>query len=132
MTGLMEYVDYSIGNEEDAEKVFGIKAGTSDVSKGELSHEGYKDVAKQLADKFSLKGVAITLRESFPLSTMDGLLFTTTEISFISLSDQIHIVDRVGGGFFAGGLIYAICNGYSKQDAVEFAGCFLSKAQHSR
>lgn len=26
MSGLMEYVDIAIGNEEDAEKVFGIKA----------------------------------------------------------------------------------------------------------
>ncbi|MGI6484748.1 MAG: PfkB family carbohydrate kinase [Tepidanaerobacteraceae bacterium] len=123
MTGLMEYVDYSIGNEEDAEKVFGIKAGTSDVSKGELSHEGYKDVAKQLADKFSLKGVAITLRESF--SAFDNgwsAIYYDGNQFYKSKRYQIHIVDRVGGGdSFAGGLIYAICNGYSKQDAVEFA-----------
>ena len=34
----------------------------------------------------------------------------------------MHIVDRVGGGdSFGGGLIYSCLNGYSTQDAVEFA-----------
>jgi 2-dehydro-3-deoxygluconokinase len=123
MTGLMEYVDVAIGNEEDAEKVFNIKAGTSDVTKGELSEEGYKDVARQLAEKFSLKGVAITLRESF--SAFDNgwsALYYDGKEYYKSRRYQIHIVDRVGGGdSFGGGLIYALCNGYAPQDAVEFA-----------
>lgn len=123
MTQLMEYVDVAIGNEEDAEKVFGIKAGTSDVTKGELSEEGYKDVARQLAEKFSLKGVAITLRESF--SAFDNgwsALYYDGKEFYKSRRYQIHIVDRVGGGdSFGGGLIYALCNGYAPQDAIEFA-----------
>ena len=52
MSGLMEYVDVAIGNEEDAEKVFGIKAGASDVTRGELSHEGYREVARELVKRF--------------------------------------------------------------------------------
>ena len=35
---------------------------------------------------------------------------------------DLHIVDRVGGGdSFGGGLIYALLNGKSTQEAVEFA-----------
>lgn len=40
MIKLIEYVDIAIGNEEDAEKVFGIKAGSTDITKGVLSEEG--------------------------------------------------------------------------------------------
>ena len=52
MGELCKYVDVCIANEEDASDVFGIKAANTDVTKGEVNHEGYKDVAKQLADRF--------------------------------------------------------------------------------
>ena len=64
MGELCKYVDVCIANEEDASDVFGIKAADTDVTKGEVNHEGYKDVAKQLADRFGFSKVAITLRES--------------------------------------------------------------------
>ena len=38
-----------------------------------------------------------------------------------SKSYHLHIVDRVGGDSFGGGLIYALLNGKSTQDAIEFA-----------
>ena len=40
MGKLMEYVDVLIANEEDADKVFGIKAPDTDVTAGELNLEG--------------------------------------------------------------------------------------------
>lgn len=52
----------------DAEKVSGIKAEGTDVTGGTLNNEGYKNVAKQLTEKFGLKYVEITLRESFAAS----------------------------------------------------------------
>ena len=64
MATLMSYVDVCIANEEDAEKVFGIKAENTDVDKGVVNHDGYKSVAKQLSDRFGCKRVAITLRTS--------------------------------------------------------------------
>lgn len=132
MMALMEYVDVAIGNEEDAEKVFGIKAASSDVTKGVLDEEGYREVARQLLEKFSLKGVAITLRESFSAfdNGWSGLYYDGKEF-YKSRRYEIHIVDRVGGGdSFAGGLIYALLNGYSPQDAVEFAAA-ASCLKHS-
>ena len=44
MTKLCQYVDVCIGNEEDADTTLGFKAANSDITKGELNLEGYKDV----------------------------------------------------------------------------------------
>jgi len=123
MGKLMEYVDVCIANEEDAEKVFGIKADNTDITSGKLSHEGYKDVAKKLMDRFGFKKVAITLRESISASDNNwaAMLYDGSDFYF-SRKYPVHIVDRVGGGdSFGAGLIYAIMNDYSSKDAIEFA-----------
>ncbi|MBR5236748.1 MAG: sugar kinase [Clostridia bacterium] len=123
MSGLMEYVDVCIANEEDAEKVFGIKASATDITSGELSDAGYRDVAKQLADKFGFSHVAITLRESISASinNWSALLYDGKEY-YKSKKYNINIVDRVGGGdSFGGGLIYGFLEKYSMQDTIEFA-----------
>ena len=123
MTGLCQYVDVCISNEEDAKDVFGIEAENTDIYGGKLNHEGYKSVAKQLADKFGFEKVAITLRTSISASDNDwaGMLYDGKDYCF-SKSYHLHIVDRVGGGdSFGGGLIYALLSGKSTQDAVEFA-----------
>ena len=74
----MAAVDYCIANEEDAEKVFGIKAAESDLSQGKLERDRYVDVAAQLTERFGFKGVAITLRESHSASRngWSGLYYT--------------------------------------------------------
>ncbi len=123
MAGLMEYVDVCIANEEDASDVFGIKADNTDVTTGKVNHEGYKDVAKKLADRFGFKKVAITLRGSISANDNNwaAMLYTDGDY-FFSKNYLIHIVDRVGGGdSFGAGLIYACMNGYSAQDTIEFA-----------
>ena len=125
MTDLCQYVDVCISNEEDAKDVFGIEAEATDIYGGTLNHEGYKSVAKQLADKFHLEKVAITLRESHSASDngWSAMLYdaATGEYCF-SKKYELRIIDRVGGGdSFGGGLIYALLNGKSTQDAVEFA-----------
>ncbi len=123
MSGLMKYVDVLIANEEDSEKVFGITAKGIDVTAGDLSEEGYKDVCKQLVDRFGFKKVAITLRESISASVNNwsGLLYDGKEF-YKAKKYNINIVDRIGGGdSFCGGLIYALINDYESQDAIEFA-----------
>jgi 2-dehydro-3-deoxygluconokinase len=123
MAGLMEYVDICIANEEDAEKVFGIKATGADVTGGKISHDRYVEVATKLTERFGFKGVAITLRESFSASHngWSGLYFTGGKACFSRRYD-LQIVDRVGGGdSFAAGLIHALAGKKSPQDAIEFA-----------
>lgn len=125
MSKLMEYVDVCIANEEDAEKVFGIHAANTDVTGGQISDEGYKDVARQLVEKFNFSHVAITLRESISASENDwsALLYDAKSDEFFK-SKKYHmtIIDRVGGGdSFGGGLIYSMLSGFDCQKAIEFA-----------
>ncbi|MDO5548247.1 MAG: sugar kinase [Eubacteriales bacterium] len=123
MTDLCQYVDVCISNEEDAKDVFGIEAENTDIYGGKLDKEGYRSVAKQLADRFGFEKVAITLRTSISASDNDwaAMLYDGEKYCF-SKEYHLRIVDRVGGGdSFGGGLIYALLNGKSTQDAVEFA-----------
>jgi len=123
MTQLMDYVDVALGNEEDAEKIFGIKAPKSDVTSGKLSEEGYRFVAKELIKRFNFNLVAITLRESYSASDngWSALIYDGKDF-YTSTKYKIHIVDRVGGGdAFAGGLIYSFINGKEPKEALEFA-----------
>ena len=123
MGGLMPYVDVCIANEEDASDVFGIKASDTDLYAGKVNHEGYKEVAKKLADRFGFKKVAITLRSSISANDNDwaAMLYDGKDYYF-SKSYHMHIVDRVGGGdSFGGGLIYSQLSGFDCQKSIEFA-----------
>ena len=53
MDELVTYVDVLIANEEDADKVLGIRAADTDVTAGRLSREGYKDVARRIREKYA-------------------------------------------------------------------------------
>ncbi|MCW4019848.1 MAG: sugar kinase [Candidatus Bathyarchaeota archaeon] len=126
MTELVKYADVAIGNEEDADKVFGIKAPGVDVLKGEVAAEKYLFVAKKLMEKFpNLKKVAITLRGSVSAShnTWSGVLYDGENFYTAPTYDITHIVDRVGGGdSFASGLIYGLLNfGDDPQKVLNFA-----------
>lgn len=123
MTELCQYVDVCISNEEDAKDVFGIEAEATDITAGELNKEGYKSVARQLAEKFGFEKVAITLRESKSAFDNDwsAMLYDGKDYCFSKLY-HLHIVDRIGGGdSFGAGLIYALLSGMDSQSAVEFA-----------
>lgn len=123
MSKLCKYVDVCIANEEDAKDVFGIEAENTDITGGKLNKEGYKSVAKQLADKFGFSKVAITLRSSISASDNDwaAMLYDGNDYYF-SKEYHLHIVDRVGGGdSFGGGLIYSLLTGKDSKAAIEFA-----------
>ena len=125
MTKLMPYVDVCVANEEDAEKVLGIKAAGTDVENGKLDRNGYKDVALQICDKYGCKYVAITLRQSYSASRngWSGMLYDATKgETWFSKTYDIQVVDRVGGGdSFTAGLIYALSNGLENEYAINFA-----------
>lgn len=133
MTGLMKYVDVLIGNEEDTEKVLGIKAEGSDVAKGRLDDESYARVAERLVREFGFKYVATTLRESISASANGwaGLLHDGQR-PYLSRRYLIDpIVDRVGGGdSFSGALISAILMGFEPKRCVDFAAA-ASCLKHS-
>jgi len=122
MTGLMKYVDVCIGNEEDAEKTLGFKPDNTDVTKGEIKLEGYREISKRMIEKFNFKYVVTTLRKSYSASdnNWSALIYNGNEFYHSSRYD-IRIVDRVGGGdSFAGGLIYSLITGKDFKEALEF------------
>ena len=125
MSTLMPYVDIAIANEEDAEKVFGIKAENTEVHSGKIDDAGYKEVCRKLVERFGFKKVAITLRESYSASDngWSAILYDAGPGEFFkSKKYDIHIVDRVGGGdSFGGGLIYGLLQGMDNQQTIEFA-----------
>lgn len=123
MSALAEYVDICIGNEEDADCVFGIRGEHSDVAHGKLDYQSYEDIARQLTARFGFSQVAISLRESISASENNwtGMLYSKGHC-YLSRTYPIKIVDRVGGGdSFSGGLIYALINSYEPDRAIEFA-----------
>ena len=130
MTEIMKYVDVCIGNEEDAEIVFGIKAGTTDVTKGQLDTDGYKKSLQTVAETFGCKIVAYSQRKSYSASDngWSGIIYDDEKKQvYTSAQYDIRITDRIGGGdAFASGLIYALHNNISPGNAIETAaaaGC---------
>ncbi len=110
MSELVNYCDLAIGNEEDANKVFSIKAPETDISSGKINAQKYKFVGEKLMKKFpNLKNIAITLRGSISAShnTWSGVLFNGDKLYVGPKYDITQIVDRVGGGdSFAAGIIF--------------------------
>lgn len=128
MPGLVEGCDIILGNEEDAEKVFGIKPDGFDAEHtgGEVNAAEFKSVCTQLMTKFPrAKKVIITLRGSINANhnTWGGVLYSNGTLYQSSRYDITHIVDRVGGGdSFMGGLVYGLLT-YKDNDqkALDFA-----------
>jgi 2-dehydro-3-deoxygluconokinase len=125
MPGLVSLCDAAVGNEEDAEQVFGIEAPGADVKSGKVEAEAYVSVCSALAGRFPrLKTIAITLRGSLSAShnTWSAILWHHGRIYNAPRYEIAPIVDRVGGGdSFCAGLIYGLRTYKDAQDALDFA-----------
>ena len=128
MPALVEGCDIILGNEEDADKVFGIKPEGFDVTAtgGAIDQGRFRSVGEQLMKRFPrAKKVIITLRGSINANhnTWGGVLWDGARLYESPRYDITHIVDRVGGGdSFMGGLIYGLLS-YPGDDqkALNFA-----------
>lgn len=127
MPELVAGCDIVLGNEEDAEKVFGIKPEGFDVAHtdGEVNAAEFESVCTQLMARFPrIKKVIITLRGSINANhnTWGGVIYSDNQLKVSRRYDITHIVDRVGGGdSFMGGLIYGLNNYDNDQQALDFA-----------
>lgn len=127
MPALVECCDVILGNEEDAEKVFGIKPEGFDAAatQGEVDAAAFRSVCTQLMARFPrAKKVVITLRGSINAdhNTWGGVLFDGETLYRSPRYDITDIVDRVGGGdSFMGGLIYGLLTYDDDQRALNFA-----------
>ena len=119
MAKLMPYVDLCINADIFGISVEHFKEGNK------FNVEGYVSAAKELVHRFGFKKVAVTLRNSITAdrNILGGIIYDSASDTFaVSKEYDVHIVDRVGGGdAFSGGLIYALSNGYSDKEAIEFS-----------
>lgn len=127
MPELVAGCDIILGNEEDAEKHFGIHPEGVDVTHGDtVDAKAYISVCKQLMEKFPrCKKAIITLRGSISAShnSWSGVLYDGKQLFEAPTYQITHIVDRVGGGdSFMSALIYGLLT-YTgdDQNALNFA-----------
>jgi 2-dehydro-3-deoxygluconokinase len=116
---ICQYVDVCIG----ADTTLGCEPKESDVVEGRITIDGFKDIFKQMKEKFGFKFLATSLRESHSASdnSFSALVYDGTEF-YRTKKYEVRIVDRVGtGDAFASGLIYGLITGMSTQDTAEFA-----------
>lgn len=125
MPKLVSYCDVIIGNEEDAEKVFGIKPEGFNAEEGKIDSAKFEFVAKSLMTKFpKASKVAITLRGSVnaDYNTWGAVIYDGKTLYASRRYEITDIVDRVGGGdSFGGGLIYGLLEYGNDQKALDFA-----------
>ncbi len=128
MAELTSYCDVILGNEEDAEKYFGIKPEGLDITKHghNVKAEAFLSVCQQMMKKFpKAKKVITTLRGSISAShnTWAGVLYDGKKLYQSPQYQITDIVDRVGGGdSFMGGLIYGLLQyPENDQNALNFA-----------
>ncbi|MEE9304167.1 MAG: sugar kinase [Thiotrichaceae bacterium] len=128
MTELTSYCDIILGNEEDAEKHFGIKHEGLDITTQghEVKAEAFLSVCTQMMKKFPrAQKVITTLRGSISAShnTWAGVLYDGKKMYESPQYQITDIVDRVGGGdSFMGGLIYGLLTyPENTQKALNFA-----------
>jgi 2-dehydro-3-deoxygluconokinase len=112
MPELVAGTDVILGNEEDAEKVLGVKPEGVDVTGGHVEGAAYESVSKQIMKQFPrCKKVITTLRGSVNANhnSWSGVLWDGEKLYEAPTYQITHIVDRVGGGdSFMGGLIYGL------------------------
>lgn len=123
MRPLMQYVDVSIGNEEDANMCLGYKPD-ADVEGGKTDAEGYYEIFKGMMKEFGFKYVVSTLRESYSASHngWKALIYDGKTFYESKHYDINPIIDRVGGGdSFSAGLIHGLLSYKDQAKALEFA-----------
>ncbi|PKQ65042.1 2-dehydro-3-deoxygluconokinase [Labilibaculum filiforme] len=126
MPELVAGTDIILGNEEDAEKVLGVKPEGIDVTGGHVEGAAYESVSKQIMKQFPrCKKVITTLRGSINANhnSWAGVLWDGKSLYESPTYQITHIVDRVGGGdSFMGGLIYGLLTWpENDQKALNFA-----------
>lgn len=119
--------DIILGNEEDCEKVFGVKPKDFDAAKtnGNVDQSSFLSVCQQMMERFPrCKKMVVTLRGAINANhnTWGGVLYNGKELIESRRYDITDIVDRVGGGdSFMGGLIFGLLHYKDDHKALEFA-----------
>ena len=128
MKEVMPYVDVIIGNEEDFEKMLGIKAEGGTEAYADLDPENYKSVAKQVVSKYpNVQVVGTTLRhvKTALLNDWQTVMLYNGEFYSSRKYENLEVWDRTGGGdSFASALISSMLEGRDPQETIEFSAAY--------
>jgi 2-dehydro-3-deoxygluconokinase len=117
-------VDVMIGNEEDFSAALGFEVSGLDENCSKLDPSNFKKMINEAVKIFpNFKVVATTLRNAKTATKNDwgAVLFAGGKFYDALLREDLEILDRVGGGdSFASGLIYALMEGKSPDEAVHY------------
>jgi 2-dehydro-3-deoxygluconokinase len=118
------HVDVMIGNEEDFTAAFGFKVAGLDEHCAKLDVGNFKKMIAEAVAAFpNFKIVATTLRNARTASVNDwgAVCYAAGQFYEAPMRGSLEIYDRVGGGdSFASGLIYALMEGKTAQEAVNY------------
>lgn len=135
---LLPYIDVLIGNEEDFQQVLGYEVSGTEPSLQVLPVESYKAMVKRVAgDHPNLAYIGTTLREvlSAHENNWSAILYSAETDTFVEgpTFERLTIEDRVGGGDgFASGLIFALLDGRSPDEAVRLGTAHGALLQTTR
>lgn len=127
MPEMVAGADIILGNEEDCEKVFGIKPKDFDVSttNGNIDQNIFLSVCQQMMECYPrCKKMVVTLRGAINANhnTWGGVLYNGKQLMESHRYDITDIVDRVGAGdSFMAGLIFGLLYYNDDRKALEFA-----------
>jgi 2-dehydro-3-deoxygluconokinase len=118
------HVDVMLGNEEDFTAALGFEVKGLDESYSALDPTNFRKMIKEVIKQFpNFKVVATTLRNAKTASVNDwgAVMYADGQFYDATLRENLEIYDRVGGGdSFASGLIYALMEGKSAAEVVEY------------
>lgn len=120
---IMEYADICFGNARDAAKCLGYHEDGIDFINGEYSICVDETHMKHVVNKYHLKYLITTLRNSISASDNGWSAAVCDGTSLYKGKNyNLHIVDRVGGGdSFASGFLHGILSNMGMEKSLEFA-----------
>lgn len=128
MKNVMPYVDVIIGNEEDFEKMLGIKAEGGTESYSDLDPENYRSVAEKVVKAYpNVQAVGTTLRHvrTAMLNDWQTVMLYKGKYYVSRKYENLEVLDRTGGGdSFASSLICGMIEGQDPKDMIEFSAAY--------
>jgi len=118
------HIDVMLGNEEDFTAALGFEVKGLDKGFSQLDPTNFKKMIETAVKEFpNFKVVATTLRHARTATRNDwgAVLYASGQFYEATPRPDLEIYDRVGGGdSFASGLIYALMEGKSPEQAVNY------------
>ena len=129
MKDVIPYIDVLIGNEEDFEKMLGIKADHVSQEYSKIDPESYRSVANRAVELYpNIELVGTTLRDAKTglLNDWQTVMFYKGNFFVSRKYENLEILDRTGGGdSFAAALIFSMLEGKKEpQEMIDFSAAY--------